>query len=83
MGVPTWLAISAVSSALGAGASAYGAYDAHETTKKQIKRAEQKESDVFETEKKKQKRISDNYAGMQSNLYSGGVEGVNTNNLVQ
>jgi uncharacterized cupredoxin-like copper-binding protein len=82
MGLAT-MAVASVLSSIGSAASAYGSIKQAHEIKKTSEKAEAKENAELEKQKKKQNDLNATYAGMQSNLYSGDVNGVQTNKFVQ
>jgi hypothetical protein len=83
MGLEAIAIASSITSMASSGASAYQAHETASVQKKQMREAKKKEEEEYNAQQKKQKSISDNYANMQTNLYSGGVGGIKTGNLVQ
>jgi uncharacterized protein (DUF2252 family) len=67
-----------------AGGTAYAGHEQASSQKKIAKQQQNQANAELETQKQKQKQISAQYAGMQSNLYSGdSASGINTSQLVQ
>jgi hypothetical protein len=77
----------AISSIIGAAASTASAVDSITRAKsqeKELNRVKKENDKELADQQKKQKQISDHYAGMKTNLFSGEVgTGIDTSSLVQ
>lgn len=86
MGVETYAAIAAIGSLISAGSNTYQAVKTSNAMEKQqeqyenqLKKANQEEAN----QKKKQQDLQNNYRNMKANLYSGDINGIASNQLIQ
>ncbi len=86
MGVEAYAAIAAAGSLLSAASNTYQAVKTSNAMEKQqeqyedqLKKANQEEAN----QKKKQQDLQNNYRNMKANLYSGDINGIASNQLIQ
>jgi hypothetical protein len=81
MGIET-IAAASVLSAIGSGVSAYQASEQTKAQKKEMKRARTEQENELQAQENKQNGVNKRYGGMQTNLYNGGVGGIDSGNLI-
>ncbi len=78
--------MGAIGSLMSAGASTAGAIDTHNNMKKQRAQQRNAQAEAEQTkiaEENKQKELQNTYKNMKTNLYSGDINGIESNQLLQ
>lgn len=86
MGVDTALMMGAIGSLISAGTATAGAIDTHNNMKKQRIQQRNAQAEAEQTkiaEENKQKELQNTYKNMKTNLYSGDINGIESNQLLQ